>query len=213
MSAAFWPQRLRLFGDALRDHRRAVLALQWSATGLYLFLQIGPLLAPHGGLAWWRDVFFWGVWEPGVVLAALLLGPLWCGLLCPDGAMTEAASQIGLGKKPAAWMRPAALPLLLFAGVTFFGAIFDAHGAPRGALLLVGGPSLAAIATGLVYGRDKRVWRRHLLPGSRAAGFAVALRAAAFRGGSRGLGRGAASKGWKKPRWPKWSRPMSGGSR
>ena len=164
MSAGLWPESLRRCGDALRDHRRAVLALQWSVTGLYLFLLIGPLLAPRGDLAWWRDVFFWGVWEPGVLLAALLLGPLWCGLLCPDGAMTEAASHVGLGKKPAAWMRPAALPLLLFAGVTFFGAIFDAHGAPWGALLLVGGPSLAAIATGLVYGRGKRVWCRHLCP-------------------------------------------------
>ena len=35
---------------------------------------------------------------------------------------------------------------------------------PWSALLLVGGPSLAAIATGLVYGRGKRVWRRHLCP-------------------------------------------------
>lgn len=164
MSAALLSQRLRQFGDALRDHRRAVLALQWSVTGLYLFLLIGPLLAPQGGLGWWRDAFFWGVWEPGVFLAALLLGPFWCGLLCPDGAMTEAASHIGLGKKPPAWIRPAALPLLLFAGVTFFGAIFDAHGAPFGALLLVGGPSLAAIATGLVFGRGKRVWCRHLCP-------------------------------------------------
>jgi hypothetical protein len=164
MSAALWTQRLRLFGDALRDHRRAVLALQWSVAGLYLVLQIGPLLAPHSDLAFWRDALFWGVWEPGALLAALLLGPIWCGLLCPDGVMTETASHVGLGRKPAAWMRPAILPLLLFAGVTFFGAIFDAHGAPWGALILVGGPSLAAIAAGLVYGRGKRVWCRHLCP-------------------------------------------------
>jgi hypothetical protein len=157
-------ERLKRIGDILSENRRAVLALQWGVTTLYLVLQIGPLLAPASGLAHWRDLLFWGVWEPGVFLATLLLGPLWCGLLCPDGAMTDAASRIGLGRKPAAWMRPKALPLLLFAGVTFFSALFDAHGAPYGALLVVGGPSLGAILTGLVYGRGKRVWCRHLCP-------------------------------------------------
>lgn len=153
---------LRRAGDFLRDHRPAVLALQWGVTALYLVLQIGPLLAPDSSFSHWRDLLFWGVWEPGVFLATLLLGPLWCGLLCPDGAMTEAASRVGLGRKPAAWMRPAPLPLLLFAGVTFFSALFDAHGAPLGALLVVGLPSLGAIFVGLVYGRGKRVWCRHL---------------------------------------------------
>jgi polyferredoxin len=157
-------QTLRYLGDYLGENRRAVLALQWGVTALYLVLQIGPLLAPASGLGAWRDLLFWGVWEPGVFLATLLLGPLWCGLLCPDGAMTDAASRIGLGRKPAPWMRPHALPLLLFAGVTFFSAVFDAHGAPLGALLVVGGPSLGAILTGLVYGRRKRVWCRHLCP-------------------------------------------------
>jgi len=40
----------------------------------------------------------WGLWFPLVLLSVILFGRLWCGLLCPQGALSEYAGRKGLNR-------------------------------------------------------------------------------------------------------------------
>lgn len=156
--------RLAAFGHWLYRRQDVVRAVQWGTVGLYLTLLVGPLAAPSSPLPRLAEALFWGMWWPGVILSVMVLGQFWCGLLCPDGAVTECASRHGRGRKPAAWMRAGWLPLALFAAITLVSDAVDAQRSAVGTLVSVGGVSLAALAVGLRYGRGKRVWCRHLCP-------------------------------------------------
>lgn len=97
---------LRTLGDWLQRRQNVVRGLQWCVVAIYYFLLIVPaVLSPQtgGGLvgqfAAWAETLFWAVWWPGVLISTLLFGQFWCGLFCPDGAVTELASQHGLGGK------------------------------------------------------------------------------------------------------------------
>lgn len=157
---------LKACGDWLCHHQNMVRWLQWGMVGLYLVLLLGPVLPFSGAadLGRWAQVVFWGVWWPGVLLSMMLLGQVWCGLLCPDGAVSEALSRHGRGSKPAAWMRPGWLPVVLFAALGLLTDATRAHESPWGVVLAVGGASVAALAVGAVHGRGKRVWCRFLCP-------------------------------------------------
>ncbi|THF65397.1 4Fe-4S binding protein [Pseudothauera rhizosphaerae] len=159
-------------GDALRRRQDIVRAVQWGFVALYLFLLLAPLLRPlapaHGALfariAGWAEALFWGFWWPAVILGMMLFGQFWCGVLCPDGAVTEFASRHGRGLKIPPWMRRAALPLVLFALIVLYEHLSGARHSHGGTLLVLGTVSLAALLTGLLYGRGKRVWCRYLCP-------------------------------------------------
>lgn len=156
--------RLAVFGHWLHRRQDWLRAAQWAVLALYLTLLLGPLLAPASPLPMLAQAVFWGLWWPGVVLSMLLFGQFWCGLLCPDGAVTECASRHGQGRKAAPWMRAGWLPLALFGGLTLASDALDAQRSAWGVLVSVGGVSLAALAVGLRYGRGKRLWCRHLCP-------------------------------------------------
>lgn len=151
-------------GNAIQRHPGAVAAAQWAMVAAYVALVLLPATPWGAGLAGAAELLFWGLWWPGVVLSMLLLGQFWCGLLCPDGTLTEFASRRGLGRKVPDWMRWPALPAAAFAAVTLYDHLIDAHRAPRAAALLIGGTTLAAVAVGAVYGKGKRVWCRYLCP-------------------------------------------------
>ncbi|THF67587.1 4Fe-4S binding protein [Pseudothauera nasutitermitis] len=163
---------MRAFGDTLRRRQDVVRALQWGFVALYLFLLFVPLLAPlapaHGAffarVAHWAEALFWGFWWPAVILSMMLFGQFWCGVFCPDGALTEFASRRGLGRKIPPWMRRAALPLALFALIVVYEHLSGARHSHGGTLLVLGTVSLGAVLTGLLYGRGKRVWCRYLCP-------------------------------------------------
>lgn len=161
-----WPASL---GEFLRRRQDLVRLIQTTVLALYLLLMLGPvLLGPGNSLAEQLSSaalsLFWSLWWPGVILSMMLVGQVWCGLLCPDGTVTEAVSRHGRGLKPQAWMRREWLPLALFAVVTFASDAADAHATHRGTLVAVGSISLAALAMGLLYGRGRRIWCRYLCP-------------------------------------------------
>ncbi|WP_099824661.1 4Fe-4S binding protein [Oceaniglobus indicus] len=164
--------RLMRFGLWLRDHRGAVMALQWGVVVVYAVLLIGPAilpLPPAGAHVWdnltlLAQFLFWGVWWPGVLLSMLVFGRLWCGLFCPEGALSEFAARHGRGRATPRWIRWKGWPFTAFVLTTVYGQMISVYQYPLAVLLILGGSTLAAMAVGWMYGRNKRVWCRYLCP-------------------------------------------------
>ncbi len=161
-------------GLALARHRRIITSIQWFVVVIYLALVIIPAfqpLPPEGAHLWdnlrlFAQFAFWGVWWPGVMIATLTLGRVWCGLFCPEGTMTEWASHHGLGKPVPRWLKWSGWPFVAFVCTTVYGQFVSVYEYPKAALLILGGSSVAAIGIGFIYGRGKRIWCRHLCPAS-----------------------------------------------
>lgn len=159
-------------GDAMRRHRRAIVAVQWAVVLFYLVLVTVPafLPLPRSGatilsnLTLFAQFAFWGIWWPFVMLSMMLVGRVWCGVLCPEGTLTEWASRHGLGRAIPRWLRWSGWPFVAFACTTVYGQLLSVYEYPKAALLVLGGSTAAAVGIGLVYGRGKRVWCRYLCP-------------------------------------------------
>ena len=164
--------RLAAFGEWLRRHSRAVAALQWTIVAAYAFFVVAPVFLPlpeddahwFDNLALFSQWLFWGLWWPFVIVSMFVVGRAWCGLFCPEGTLTEAASRRGLGLAVPRWLKWGGWPFVAFALTTVFGQLVSVYQYPAATLLVLGGSTIAAIAVGFVYGRGKRVWCRHLCP-------------------------------------------------
>ncbi len=166
------PGRLARIGLAMARHRRVIVGLQWLVVLLYAVLVTVPAFLPlpeEHAHVWdnftrFAQFVFWGVWWPFVMVSVMMLGRVWCGVFCPEGTLTEAASRRGLGRTIPRWMRWEGWPFVAFASTTVYGQLVSVYEYPQAALLVLGGSTLAAVAIGFVYGRGKRVWCRHLCP-------------------------------------------------
>ena len=161
------------FGDALRRHRGAIVALQWGVVLCYAALVVVPAFMPLpeagasivSNLRLAAQFAFWGLWWPFVIVSIMALGRVWCGLLCPEGMLTELASRHGLGRSIPRWMRWPGWPLAAFALTTVYGQLVSVYEYPDATLLILGGSTVAAVAVGAIYGRGgRRVWCRYLCP-------------------------------------------------
>ena len=176
--------RLGAAGEWLRRHARVVQALQWTIVAAYSFFVIVPAFLPlpaddahwFNNLALFSQWLFWGLWWPFVIVSMFVVGRAWCGLFCPEGTLTEAASRHGLGRAVPRWLKWSGWPFVAFALTTVFGQLVSVYQYPAATLLVLGGSTLAAIGVGFVYGRGKRVWCRYLCPVNGV--FAVLSRAA-----------------------------------
>lgn len=166
------PGWLARLGDLLARRQRAVVALQWLIVVAYALLIVVPAVLPlpasgatiASDLTLFAQFAFWGVWWPGVIVSTMLFGRVWCGLLCPEGTLTEFASRRGLGRPIPRWIRWAGWPVVAFVATTIYGQLISVYEYPKAALLILGGSTVAAVLVGLVYGRGKRVWCRYLCP-------------------------------------------------
>ncbi len=160
------------YGDWLQRHGRIVRSVQWTVVVVYAVLVIAPALLPLPGndahaldnLTIFAQWAFWGLWWPFVILSMFVAGRTWCGVFCPEGTLTEAASRFGLHRAVPRWLKWGGWPFVAFAMTTIFGQLVSVYQYPQAVLLVLGGSTLAAIGVGFVYGRDKRVWCRHLCP-------------------------------------------------
>jgi polyferredoxin len=176
-------------GDWLLRHQRAIRKTQWGVIAAYLLLLIVPaaLPLPHRLAHIWTDVtlfaqfVFWGLWWPFVLLSTVLVGRAWCGLLCPEGALSEFASRHGLGHAIPRWITWPGWPFTAFAATTVYGQLVSVYQYPAPALLILGGSTLAAVAVGAAFGRRKRVWCRYLCPVSGVFGVLAKLAPLHFR--------------------------------
>ncbi|WP_414691141.1 4Fe-4S binding protein [Noviherbaspirillum sp.] len=156
----------------MQRHRRVILAIQWVVVLFYLLLLIIPALLPlpsedthiYSNLRLFAQFLFWGIWWPFVMLSTMLLGRVWCGVFCPEGALTEMASRHGLGRPIPRWMRWGGWPFVAFVCTTVYGQLVSVYEYPQAALLVLGGSTVAAMAVGFIYGKGKRVWCRYLCP-------------------------------------------------
>ncbi len=159
-------------GDLMAQHRGVILVLQWCVVLVYAGLVALPAFLPlppenaHilDNLTRLAQFLFWGIWWPFVIASIMLFGRLWCGVLCPEGALSEWASRKGLGYTIPRWMRWPGWPLVGFLCTTLYGQLLSVYEYPAPVLLILGGSTVAAVGVGLVFGRGKRVWCRYLCP-------------------------------------------------
>lgn len=181
--------RLARLGLAMRRHRNAIIAVQWLVVASYLLLVAVPAFLPlppdeahiWNNLTRFAQFAFWGIWWPFVILSIMALGRVWCGVLCPEGALTEWVSRFGLGRGIPRWMKWGGWPFVAFVMTTVFGQMTSVYDYPKPALLILGGSTVGAIAVGLVWGREKRVWCKHLCPVSGVFGLLAKIAPVHFR--------------------------------
>jgi hypothetical protein len=174
---------LQGFGDALQRHRGAVSVVQWTIVLVYAALVVVPVLLPPppADAKIWTNLTlaaqfaFWGIWWPFVILSVVLGGRMWCGLLCPEGTLTEFASRHGLGRTIPRWLRWSGWTTLAFIATTLWGQLVSVYDYPKATLLILGGSTVVATAVGFVFGRGKRVWCRYLCPVSGIFGLLARL--------------------------------------
>ncbi len=138
----------------------------------YFFLLAVPafLPLPQGAAHIWTNLtlfsqfVFWGLWWPFVLLSMVLVGRLWCGLLCPEGSLSERVSEHGRGGAMPKWLQWKGWPFLAFVLTTIYGQMTSVYQYPGPALIVLGGSTVAAMAVGYLWGRNKRVWCRFLCP-------------------------------------------------
>jgi polyferredoxin len=164
--------RLAAYGQWLQRNTRFIQVVQWVVVACYAFLIIVPALLPLPGndarafnsLTVFAQWAFWGLWWPFVILSMFIVGRTWCGVFCPEGTLTEAASRYGLHRAVPRWLKWGGWPFVAFALTTIFGQLVSVYQYAQAALIVLGGSTLAAIVVGFVYGREKRVWCRYLCP-------------------------------------------------
>ncbi|HTH62789.1 MAG TPA: 4Fe-4S binding protein [Paraburkholderia sp.] len=164
--------RLAAAGQWMQRHGAVIRGVQWIVVAVYAFLILVPAAMPLPGdtAHLWNNLtlaaqfVFWGIWWPFVLLSMVLLGRVWCGVLCPEGALTEFASKHGRGRAIPHWMRWGGWPFVAFGLTTIYGQMVSVYQYPKAVLLVLGGSTVGAMIIGFLYGREKRVWCRYLCP-------------------------------------------------
>jgi hypothetical protein len=138
----------------------------------FLVLTVMPAFLPMpqedagitGDFTLLAKTLIWGAWFPLMLFSVIIFGRLWCGLLCPQGALSEFAGNIGLNRPIPRWMRWGGVPILSFIAVTAFGQVVGVRDYPLPALLVLGGTMVMAMTVGFVYASRHRPWCRYLCP-------------------------------------------------
>ncbi|UDG81974.1 4Fe-4S binding protein [Candidatus Vallotia cooleyia] len=159
-------------GYWLRRNRTVIRNVQLIVLLVYVILILVPVFMPlpddtshiWSNFTVFTKFVFWGIWWPFVLLSIVVLGRVWCGVLCPEGTLSEFASQHGLNRSIPRWMRWAGWPFVVFTCTTIYGQMVSVYEYPNAVLLVLGGSTVAAIVIGLLYGRGKRVWCKYLCP-------------------------------------------------
>ncbi len=166
------PTRLAQIGHWMRRNAAAIRGIQWTVVVFYAVLVVIPAFMPLPGrtshiwnnLTIFAQFVFWGIWWPFVLVSIALLGRVWCGVICPEGTLSEFASKYGRGRAIPRWMRWGGWPFVAFSITTLYGQMVSVYQYPKAVLLVLGGSTVVAVGIGLLYGREKRIWCKYLCP-------------------------------------------------
>ncbi|HVI52245.1 MAG TPA: 4Fe-4S binding protein [Candidatus Sulfotelmatobacter sp.] len=145
---------------------------------VFLAVMVIPLLLPDpppgasvfNNFTVLANYVLWGLWFPLLFLSVIVTGRSWCGLFCPMGAASEWMNRIGFQRAIPAWLRWEGTPLVSFVVTTILGQTLGVRDHPEAAAGLFGTTMLFAMMVGLLYGRHKRAWCRHMCPIGRVLG-------------------------------------------
>jgi hypothetical protein len=164
--------KITRLGYWLAKHQTFIWSIQWVIILIYMLLMFIPVLLPlpddSATLLHHFTVFagfmFWGIWWPFVLISIVIFGRLWCGVFCPEGALSEFANRYGRGKSIPKWLRWKGWCFVAFGITTLYGQMTSVYQYPKPALLILGGSTLAAMVVGFLYGKSSRVWCKYLCP-------------------------------------------------
>lgn len=131
----------------------------------------------------------WGIWFPLVFVSVIVFGRLWCGALCPQGAVSEYLSRWGLKRPVPSWLRKGYVPVLSFVVITIIGQVIGIRDYPLPAMEIFIITTLLAVLIGLLFSPQRRVWCRYLCPMGPLLGVFSRLGAVSFEKEGKG-GRG-----------------------
>lgn len=164
--------KIARLGNWLGQHQKLIRRIQWIIIGFYALLIIVPVNLPlpddtatlFHNLTVFAQFLFWGIWWPFVLLSIVLFGRMWCGVFCPEGALSEFANRYGQERKIPRWIRWRGWAFVAFALTTLYGQLTSVYQYPKPVLLILGGSTVGAIIVGFLYGKSSRVWCKYLCP-------------------------------------------------
>jgi len=172
----------------LAGKKHLFIYVQLLILAVMLFLIIGPafLPAPPNGATAFNNIslfasfLVWGLWFPLVFVSVIFFGRLWCGLLCPQGALSEQTTRVGLQRSVPKLLRWGGAPVVSFIVITVIGQVIGVREYPLPAVLVFIGTTLLAVFFGFIYAKEKRVWCRYLCPVGPILGIFSRLGAVSF---------------------------------
>lgn len=153
-------------GHFLKTHGRLIACVQWAMALFYLALLVVPAVTGDADHQRFSRLVLWGIGWPGIVLSMLLFGRFWCGLLCPDGTMTESVSYLGPNRSIPMWMRWKWLPCLILVAVTLYGQSFSVYADFMQTVVFLGVSTALALVCGVLSFKGRRIWCMYLCPGN-----------------------------------------------
>src|ERR1700677_690332 len=116
---------LAYVGNWVGQHQKLIRHTQWTIILIYVCLMLIPVFLPlpdesatlFHHLTLFAGFLFWGIWWPFVLISIIFFGRLWCGVLCPEGALSEFSNRYGREKTIPKWIRWGGWPFVAF-GIT-----------------------------------------------------------------------------------------------
>lgn len=185
--------------DFFTERRWIFTFIHWTMLLVFLALILIPPFLPYppesatpgNNFVLFANFIFWGVWFPLLLLSVVFFGRAWCGLMCPQGAMSEYMSKVGLNRRPSRWLTWSGTPVLSFIFVTVMAQVVGVREYPLPMLEVFGGTMVLAIVVGFVFTAKHRTWCRYLCPVGLLLGIFSRLGMVSFEGRMAGK-----RKGW-----------------